>query len=477
MVWRALAKDSAIYGGADLASKVVAFFAFPLIAAALHPTDFGSLELVLTLTTLLGLTANCGLNNALQRFYWDPDTAPQQRPALVSSGLAALAFNCVLALLLGALVSVACAPLLAQLQFPVSTAGLMAALLLMTGTQLGQYLLDVTRLHLAPWRFMMVSLVSRVLASMAGVLAVAWLGWGLDGLLGMQALVALLALPLAMLAVRRDLRLSIDRGLIRQLLQFGHPFVYAGLAYWLFGAMDRWLLASMSSVEEVGLYAVGHRFATIVMFVSLAFGQAWSPLAMKIRAEHPQQYRAIYANVLMVLFSAVLMLSGAVALFSGEALGLLMPPAYAGAALPLAVLGLGVALQATQQVTAVGISLEKQTHLFARLSWLSALMNLLLNLALIPSFGALGSAWATVLTYLALTGAYLNYTQKLHPLPLDWRRMAGLGAAWVVLAIAATLLQSSSLSAGLVAVKLAILLGIALACAMLVPWKALRHAR
>ena len=477
MVWRALAKDSAIYGGADLASKVVAFFAFPLIAAALRPADFGALELVLTATTLLGLIANCGLNNALQRFYWDPETAPHQRPALVSSGLATLAFNCTVAVLLGALASLAFAPLLAQRQFPITTAGLLAALLLMAGTQGGQYLLDVTRLHLAPWRFLMVSLVSRVLASMAGVLAVAVLGWGLDGLLGLQASVALLALPLAMLAVRRDLRPAIDRKLIRQLLHYGHPFIYAGLAFWLFGAMDRWLLAAMSSVEEVGLYAVGHRFATIVMIVSLAIGQAWSPMAMKIRADHPQQYRGIYANVLLVLFFLVLMLSGAAALFAGEALGLLMPPAYANAALPLAVLGLGVALQATQQVTAVGISLERQTHLFARLSWLSALMNLLLNLALIPAFGALGSAWATVLTYLALTGAYLYYTQKLHPLPLDWRRMAGLGAAWVALAISATLLKSSSLSAGLVAVKLAILLGIALACALLAPWKALRHAR
>jgi O-antigen/teichoic acid export membrane protein len=477
MVLRALAKDSAIYGGADIASKVVAFISFPLIAGALQPTDFGALELVLTVTTLLGLMANCGLNNALQRFYWDPDTESYRRPSLVSSGLVALFINCGLAMLLGGLVTLACMPLLERLQFPVGMAGLFAALLLMSASQVGQYLLDVTRLHLAPWRFLMVSLVSRVLASFAGVMAVVWLGWGIDGMLGLQALVAILALPLAMWAVHQDLRPSFDQSVIRQLLQYGHPFIYAGLAFWLFGAMDRWMLSAMHSVEEVGVYSVGYRFATVIMFVSLAFGQAWSPLAMKIRADYSEKYRAIYANVLLLLFGLLTILSGVVSLFAGEILGVFMPEVYSGAAMPFAVLSLGVALQATQQVTAVGISLEKQTHLFARLSWYSVLINFALNIVLIPDFGAVGAAWATTLTYLGLTAAYLYFTQRLHPLPLDFRRMAGLGAAWAALAIAATLLHSSTLAAGLIIAKLSILLIVAIICGLLLPWKALKSAK
>jgi O-antigen/teichoic acid export membrane protein len=474
MVLRALAKDSAIYGGADLVSKVVAFISFPLIAAALHPSDFGALELVVTVTTLLGLVGNCGLNNAVQRFYWDPLTQPDQRPSLVSSGLVTLVVNCVLATLVGALVALALMPQLDRLEFPISMVGLLAALLLMFASQAGQYLLDVTRLHLAPWRFFMVSLVSRVLASFAGVMAVVWLGWGIDGMLVLQALVALLALPLAMWAVRQDLRLSFDRSVIRQLLHYGHPFIYAGLAFWVFGALDRWMLASMSSVEEVGLYSVGYRFATVVMFISLAFGQSWSPLAMKIRTDYPAQYRAVYAHVLLLLFGAFVILSGLVSLFSGEALALFMPDIYEGAAMPFAVLSLGVALQATQQVTAVGISLEKQTHLFARLSWFSVLMNFVLNMALIPSLGAVGAAWATTITYLGLTSSYLYYTQRLHPLPIDRHRLIGLGVVWTALAISASLLQSSTLSVGLFATKAAILLVATVACAWLVPWKVLQ---
>jgi|TARA_B110000908_G_C10260347_1_gene458751 O-antigen/teichoic acid export membrane protein len=477
MIWRNLAKDSTIYGGADFVSKTLAILTFPLIAAVLLPSDFGSLELVLTVTTLLGMVVNSGLNNALQRFYWDPSTLSEERPSLVSSGLVALAINCAIAVAVGALFLLAFSPLLERQQFPISIVGLLAALILMAASQVGQYLLDVTRLHLAPWRFLMVSLVSRVLVSLAAVVAVVWLGWGLDGMLALQALVVLLAIPLAMLAVKRDIIISIDKNLMRQLLKFGHPFIYAGLAFWLFGAMDRWMLAAISSVEEVGLYSVAYRFSTVVLFVSAAFGQAWSPISMKVRSDYPGQYRSIYANVLLVLFSVMIILSGVVALFAGEVLSFLMPSNYIGAAMPLAVLSLGVALQATQQVTAVGISLEKKTHLFARLSWISVLVNLVLNLLLIPTLGALGAAWATTLTFLVLTSSYLYYTQILHTLPLDKRRMIGLCAVWLGLAIVATTMHSSVLSGGLIIAKLAILLAVTLACALFAPWSTIRYAK
>ena len=54
MVFRRLAKDSAIYGSADFLSKIISFFTFPLIAAALSPKAFGVLELIATAMALLG---------------------------------------------------------------------------------------------------------------------------------------------------------------------------------------------------------------------------------------------------------------------------------------------------------------------------------------------------------------------------------------------------------------------------------------
>jgi O-antigen/teichoic acid export membrane protein len=430
----------------------------------------------MTATLLLGTIANCGLNNAVQRFYWDPETAPRERPVLVSSGLAALALLLMAAFAAGAVVAALVAPQLAGWNMPMTWVALIAALVLMAANEVSQYLLDVTRLHMKPWRFFGVTLATRVLTTAAGVIAVVVLGWRLDGLLVLQTLVALAALPIAAAAVRRDLTLTVDPRIARMLLRFGHPFIYAGLAFWLFGSMDRWMLAAFSSVDEVGVYSVAHRFASIVLFVSLAFGQAWSPISMKIRTDHPSRYRALYADVLLILACGMLLLGGGVALFSADLIRLVMPSGYAAAAAPLAVLCLGVVFQSTIQVTAIGISIEKATFLFARLSWLSAGLNFLLNLLLIPGYGALGAAWATTISYLALTASYMYYTQRLHPLPLAWRRLA----VWLVLLVLLAAASGGWVDAfapGLtVGGRLALLASAVAICGWLAPWKSSAYA-
>lgn len=475
MVFRSLARDSAIYGGADFASKVVVFLSFPLIATAISPTEFGALELILTGTALLGIVTNCGLNNALHRFYWDPQIAPEQRPTLVSSGLAAQATFLLVAAILALLVLAGYCDRLSEWLPPLGLVGMVAAIVLMVANQLVQYLLDVIRLQMAPWRFLGVALVSRVLTAIAGVLAVTWLALGINGLVAAQALTAMLAVPLALYCVRRDIEWRFDPKLAGLLVRFGHPFIYAGLAFWLFGSIDRWLLAAMSTVEEVGIYSVAFRFATVMLFLTMAFGQAWSPVAIKFRADHPQTYRQLYANVLIALSSGMLVIGSAIALFSKEMMALLMPDEYQEAALPLSALSLGLVLQASMQVTALGISLENKPHLFAKLSWLAAGLNLLLNVALIPSLGALGAAVATSLSYLFLTSSYLYYTQRLHPLPVPWRKILVLTALWLILAafLAGSWLGNPLASS--LAWRLVLMLICLLVCASLIPWRRAQH--
>jgi O-antigen/teichoic acid export membrane protein len=435
-VFRQLFRDSAIYGGADLLTKILSFFAFPIIAAALSPKAFGALELISTLTAVLGLAMNCGLNNAVQRFYWDKDTTQAMQPAIVSSGFIAQFGFGILAVLVGALAIPFVMPFIQAAEWPLSWIALLAALLVMAFSQWSQFALDVIRLHLAPWRFLALALTSRVLTMALGIVAVIALGLGIDGLLTAQALVMIMVIPLALWLIRKDFRLKcVAYSQIKELVQFGYPFFFAGIAYLLLGAMDRWMLASMSSVEEVGIYSVAFRFSSVAIFASTAFGQAWSPVAMKIRTDHPESYQVIYGQVLLLILFTMLAVGGGFALFSGEAIGLIMPAEYHASALPFAILCFGIILQSTLQVTAVGISLEKKTYLFARLAWLTAAVNFAANWLLIPGFGAVGAALATAIAYVVQTGSYLYYTQRLHPIVVPWLRLLALVFLGVLVAL------------------------------------------
>ncbi|ABW30715.1 flippase [Acaryochloris marina] len=477
MVFRQIAKDSAIYGGADFLGKSISFFTFPIIAAAFTPTSFGTLELVRTTTALLALVMNFGLNNSVQRFYWDSDTTENQRPIIVSTGLATQILFGLLTCLLGFSLMPWTMNEVQKVNLSLSWIGFISALLLMFFSQCLQYCLDVIRLQFSPFKFLFLTFLSRILSVLLSVLVVVKFKGGINGFLSIQLLVNILAIPLAFWMIKKDLTLKIDLSWLRELVVFGYPFIFAGLAYWLFGSMDRWMLATISSVEQTGLYSIAFRFASIVLFVSAAFGKAWSPISIKLRKDYPDEYRNIYAQVLLLILFCMLTIGGGLSLLSGELITIMMPQEYAASSLPLTILCFGIILQATQQVTAIGISLEKKTYIFAHLTWATAGINLFLNWLLIPRYGAIGAAWATSISYLVLTSSYLYFTQRLHPLPIPWLQLFGLLGQGLIIAIISICFPADSIQWSVVIYKLLFILVFLGIAYITLPLKSLNDAR
>lgn len=434
---RTLGKDVAIYGAADFAFRLVAFAVFPLYAHVFTLEQFGIYVLVSGTAGLFALFANLGVNNATQRYYWDAEALSATQPAIVSAGLGTLAaWSTLLVLAVG----LALFPLreVIAARYAISWPVVLFALATIVPEQMLQYCLDTLRLHFAPWKFVAVSLLKNLLGVAAGLVLIFAFGAGLEGLFGGALLGAIVAIPLALFLVRRDLTAVLRADVAARLVSFGYPFVFAGLAYWVFGTADRWLLAEMSSARELGLYAIAYKFGAVVVFFNAAFGQAWSPLAMKIRRDDAQ-YRATYARVLSVWAFVLLFAGAVVALFGRELLRLLTPAAYWDAAPVLAILVMGIVVSGTTQITAIGISIERQTRLFAWAAWTTALANIALNLVLIPAWGAAGAALATFASYTLLTGLYLFWSQRLHPIPLEWWPLLFAGGAVVAMVAAAFL--------------------------------------
>lgn len=239
MIFRSLAKDSVIYGGADFLTKSFSFFSFPIIAAALLPKIFGTLELILISTTLLGLIMNCGLNNSVQRFYCDKNTDKNDQSTIVTAGfISQISFGIVAVVLVSLLIPFVLS-FFAVAELSLTSHILLTALILMALSQWSQFILDVIRLYFTPWRFFSLALLSHIVSICLSLVAVVWLGLGLNGLLGAQVLVLFIVFPIGIFMILRDIDLlRISLKWVKQLLQFGYPFIFAGLAFWLFGSMD-----------------------------------------------------------------------------------------------------------------------------------------------------------------------------------------------------------------------------------------------
>jgi O-antigen/teichoic acid export membrane protein len=415
-------RDIAIYAGIDLLFRLAQLLIIPVYAHLLSLAEFGTWALVTVSATLLGMFAALGVHNSVMRFYYDAEVENDDQAVLVSTGLYQIVLSSVL------IVGASCLVLTAWREdvgpaVGIETNLLLVAALTILPDQVAQYGLDNARLRFAPLQFLLIAVVKNLFGLLLGLWLITSFDMGVLGILVGNLIASVLAVPIALFVVRRDLRLRFPMPLARKLLDFGFPHVLAGAAYWIFGSMDRWMLAQLSSIEQVALFSMAFKLATVLAFLNSAFGQAWSPFAYRIRTQDPD-YRLLFSRVLSFWFFLLAFCGLAVAVFSREIVGLFAPPVYLAAS---ACLGLGAAsfaLHGTTLITALCIAIEKRTILLSAAAWTAAVANLLLNLLMIPRFGAIGAAASTFAAYTVLASFLLYWSQRLHPLPLERGKLA-----------------------------------------------------
>ena len=119
--------------------------------------------------------------------------------------------------------------------------------------------------------------------------------------------------------------------------------------------------------------------------------------------------------------------------------------------------------------------MRKKTYLFARLAWLTALVNFAANWLLIPGYGAVGAAWATFISYVVLTGSYLHYTQRLHPIMVHWSRLVALASLGILVALVSVKTISLQLDWQVIGWKLALALFCLIVGWNLLPLRSMRE--
>lgn len=455
-----LGRDVAIYGGVDFVFRVAQFLAIPVYAHLLSVTDFGIMALLVVTTNLLAALAPFGIGIAVQRFYFEPKEAcGANRSVLISTAFVQL--FCTATLIVGCALLVAW-QLRADLaaNYGISWLLLLVALATVLPDQLAQFTLDTSRVQFAPLKFCLIAVIKNHFGLMLGVALIAGAGMGLLGFFLAQLIATTLAFLAGVWLVRNDLGARPSCQAARSLFLFGYPFVFTTAAYWVFGSMDRLMLAEMSDAREVGLFSIAFKLGAAISFVIAAFHLAWIPHAMKMMRED-QAYRQVYGAIFSVWLFILGMLALAIALFAREILELLTPQDYWEAAPTLGLAAVALAISGSTQITAIGLTLEKRTLLLALGAWAAAGLNVALNLMLIPRYGAQGSALATVGAYTLLTLFFLVATQRFHPIVLQKGRLLYCCALIAAAAAAPYLAPAVGLSAGELAIKLLIL-----ACAL-----------
>ncbi|MCS7081852.1 MAG: polysaccharide biosynthesis C-terminal domain-containing protein [Bacteroidota bacterium] len=264
-----------------------------------------------------------------------------------------------------------------------------------------------------------------------------------------------------------------DPGWTGVLVRVCAPLIGGALGSLALNAADRYVLAAWRTEFEVGLYVLAAKFGGVVnMLGAQPIQLAWLPFVLRLRPEErPAIVALAYRGAAVGLGALALCTS----LFAPWVLVLMdADPAYR-AALPLVPwISLGFAAFGLSLIWSALLLEALRSGSFSLIVAGTAALNLALNALLVPIWGALGAAVATLLAYTGLLLWTHRAVRNSIGLPLGGMRLLGLGLWTGLLAALGTMRAPEGI--GDLALRFG-LLGVWLLGAWLLGWVRIGDAR
>jgi O-antigen/teichoic acid export membrane protein len=263
-----------------------------------------------------------------------------------------------------------------------------------------------------------------------------------------------------LLIVFPHLSFSFSRRLYREMLGFGLPYIPAGLAGIAIQVIDRPILKALTNNATVGIYTASYRLGVLMMLVVGMFDYAWRPffLTHAKDADAPKLFSKVFtyfiALLMFVFVTGSLFIEDIVRirLFGKYFIG----PDFWGGLNIVPVVLLAYVFTGAYVNFVVGVTLAKKTKYLPYATGAGAVVNVVVNLLLIPRIGIMGAAIATLLSYVVMAIGIYFPSQRFYHVEYEWGRLFRLLFAGCAIVLVFLALQLQPMTAGGIAVKLAL---------------------
>lgn len=422
---RGLVKHTLIYGSGVWAGKIISFIMIPVYTRYLRPADYGVLELISRTTDIAFLVLGMGLASALLRFHAEGKSNQERQRVVDTSIMFAGAVGLVAAAILAAASGPLSVLVLGSLRFSRCFELALIAMGLELCTAVPMVLL---RIHERSGLFTAINLGRLVLALSLNIYLVVFLRLGVAGVVTSN-LIGITIVLLALGAFARRLwKPAIDMRVLRAMLSYSLPLVPCSFAMFVLNFGDRYFIRAFSGLGVLGVYALGYKICMVMpALVMEPLGLAWSPVVFTVadRSDSGVVYSRFFNGMMFCVVFVCLWLSA----IARDLVVIAAPHSYHDASRIVPVVMIGLTAWAAATVFDTGILLRKQTYYRTIAHATAAVAVTGAYLVLIPRYGAMGAAWATVCGFAVMAAATYIFAQKLHPIPFDLPRLALLIAA------------------------------------------------
>jgi O-antigen/teichoic acid export membrane protein len=429
-----IAKHGAIYAFGALLSKVVGFIMIPLYTNYLVPAEYGVLQLLSLTIDAISTMMGLGMAAAVMRFYHGSENE-DRRNGVISSALigAATVMGCV------ALVCVLISPKISELVFSSPVYGhhfrvMFCSMFLASGIEIPMIF---QRIRLRSTRFVVINLIKLVIQLSLNIYFLVFLRLGVLGILYSSLVTNAIVCAYLALATLREVGIGFNWNTYRQMLSFGAPLIISDFSMYLLTYADRYFLNYYADLTTVGLYSMAYTFGMMLsVFFGAPFASVWSTEMYSYAKK--DDAREIFSKMLTYYLIGALAVSLGISILCKDALRIMAEQSYWSAYKVVPYISLSYVLAGAMSVAGAGVLIAGKSKYKAISTVAALILNMVLNVLLIPRFGALGAAVATLIAFALRFAMDMYYSQKFFPMPVERKRIVQLGVIYVVLLLVAS---------------------------------------
>jgi O-antigen/teichoic acid export membrane protein len=401
------AGHSVIYGLGDALYKGIAFFLLPVYMRYLSPADYGVLETLLVTREICIALLSMGIPVAFLKYYYDNSESCQRLSFVSTSFWSYILFQLPIPVILIVFNSS-----LSNLIFKTEQYAVCFSILAVNITLIAFRKIPLTlyRARNMAIKYSVITFLVAVFTLLFNIYFVVVAKKGVEGILWGNFMGGLTGVILVLLDVKAHVSFRINTSLLKKMLRYGFPLSLSTILLSFVFINDRYFLAYFSTLDELGKYALGSKFSSLMMvFFITPFLLNWVPF-ISANQKEPNKER-LYSTVGATFFYLGVNMVFFISVFAPLVITLIAPDAFGRAYTVIPMLAYAILLYGIGFVFRSGILISDNTNAITKIVVSGLAVNIGLNFTIIPLYGMHGAAISMLASFM-LMACYSYYESQ-----------------------------------------------------------------
>ena len=384
-----LAKNTAIVSIGKICTQLITFFLLPVYTAVLSNEEYGVVDLLNTLTSLLLPIVTLQIEQGIFRYLIDCRENNEKQIKLITTIIRFMIIQSIACIVIFLCISPFIHNEYKYFLMANLLMGIFSSLLLQICRGLGD---NAT--------YAIGSFITGAFTVVLNVIFIVAFRWGAYGMLGATAISNFICAVYIFL--KRKIYKYIkpkqfDKTILKEIIKYSVPLIPNMISWWIVSASDRTIISAVIGIAQNGIYSAANKFSGVFTTLYSVFNLTWTESAsININSEDRDEFFSKILDFVIRFFGCLCLGTIAVMPF---VFNILINEKFAEAYYQIPILILGSVFNILVSFVGSIYVAKKLTKEIAKTSIISAVINILVNIALIKSIGLYAASISTVIAY------------------------------------------------------------------------------